>query len=895
MEIDEIKSKLTLKEVLYHYGLKPDKQARLHCPFHEDKTPSMQVYYKTQTCYCFSSNCPTSGKSLDVIDFIEQWEKSSKHEAILQAKALIAGGRPSGGRPSGEASPAEQLSRVAVLTKLFTYFKNAVYNSKPAQDYLQQRGLDYAQLEVGYNSGQFHHGSRKNPALIASCVKVGLLLERGVHGPTQEKAYSSFGKGCLVFPLRNQQHQIVGLYFRSTRDEKDKRHYYLKERQGLYPCYPPAETTKLILTESIIDAASLLQQESISQAYSILALYGTNGLTEEHQSAIKTLLHLQEVIFFLNGDEPGRKAVAQHRERIKALLPGIAISQVAAPQGEDVNSLLQSHEPGIFSYLLESRTPLNAAPIEGSVAPAVPLAAEPSEERKKLPLTGARLLTDNPDLLIYQTAQLRFTLLGGMHMKHLDRLRVTLKTQPLHKAQSYRQSLDLYRDEQVERYIRKASEKLALSSSLLVEAMQQLTDALEQHRLQQREPAKTTPKKRVLSQEREQAAIAYLQGPDLLRRTNADLESSGIVGEPINRLILWLVFTSRLRARPLHVICLGESGTGKTYLQEKIADLIPEEDKLSITLLSENALYYFGKQELSHKLILLEDMDAAQDERILYAIRELQTKRSISKSVVLKDSRGELRTVSMQVNGPISLAGTTTREKLYEDNANRCLLIYLDNSEDQQEKIMAFQRQQSAGRVNTQQQDQGKELLGDVQSLLKPITVRNPYAEQLHLPPAVFKPLRTQEHYLLFIETVTFYHQYQRQVKTDPLTQEPYIETTLEDIKAANHLLKKVLLSKSDELSGACRKFLERLKHYIQQQEQPSFYGQAVRKTFRMSPATVKRHLYALVQYGYVKIAGGSKYKGYEYEVVDREEYRQLTEQLYNALEQAYQRLTPKS
>jgi hypothetical protein len=38
MEINEIKQQLTLAEVLKHYGLKPDKSLRLHCPFHEDKT-----------------------------------------------------------------------------------------------------------------------------------------------------------------------------------------------------------------------------------------------------------------------------------------------------------------------------------------------------------------------------------------------------------------------------------------------------------------------------------------------------------------------------------------------------------------------------------------------------------------------------------------------------------------------------------------------------------------------------------------------------------------------------------------------------------------------------------------------------------------------------------------
>lgn len=43
MEIAEIKQHLTLAQVLQHYELKPDKHLRLHCPFHEDKTPSLQV------------------------------------------------------------------------------------------------------------------------------------------------------------------------------------------------------------------------------------------------------------------------------------------------------------------------------------------------------------------------------------------------------------------------------------------------------------------------------------------------------------------------------------------------------------------------------------------------------------------------------------------------------------------------------------------------------------------------------------------------------------------------------------------------------------------------------------------------------------------------------------
>jgi DNA primase len=53
--------------------------------------------------------------------------------------------------------------------------------------------------------------------------------------------------------------------------DKEQRHFYLRDRSGLYPSHPKAETQKLILTESIIDAASLLQQEEIKSKYEIFS------------------------------------------------------------------------------------------------------------------------------------------------------------------------------------------------------------------------------------------------------------------------------------------------------------------------------------------------------------------------------------------------------------------------------------------------------------------------------------------------------------------------------------------------------------------------------------------------------------------------------------------------
>ena len=78
---------------------------------------------------------------------------------------------------------------------------------------------------------------------------------------------------------------------------------------------------------------------------------------------------------------------------------------------------------------------------------------------------------------------------------------------------------------------------------------------------------------------------------------------------------------------------------------------------------------------------------------------------------------------------------------------------------------MDYQRQLSAGQIDLTRQNGIKEQLKNVQRVLQPITVRNPYATYLKLPDAVFKPRRTMMLLLLFTETITFYHQYQRELK----------------------------------------------------------------------------------------------------------------------------------
>jgi hypothetical protein len=85
----------------------------------------------------------------------------------------------------------------------------------------------------------------------------------------------------------------------------------------------------------------------------------------------------------------------------------------------------------------------------------------------------------NPEAITYQTEELGFTILGGIRIDGLDRLRVTMKIEVINRQYEHylnnpdianlaiRHNLDLYNDVQVEKLIRKTAERLEVGSTSL--------------------------------------------------------------------------------------------------------------------------------------------------------------------------------------------------------------------------------------------------------------------------------------------------------------------------------------------------------------------------------------------------------------------------------------------
>jgi hypothetical protein len=182
-----------------------------------------------------------------------------------------------------------------------------------------------------------------------------------------------------------------------------------------------------------------------------------------------------------------------------------------------------------------------------------------------------RINITNPEAITYQTEEIAYTILGGIRLEGLDRLRVTIKIEVVNRkfqhylnnpdiaALAIRQNLDLCSITQVEKLARLIADRLEVGVTAVSKDLSDITNELEKYRLQQIEskPQEQNSSIKILTEAEKEAAIQFLQSKNLLQATNEMIGRSGIVGEELNRLIMWLIYTSRKTVKPLHIISMG--------------------------------------------------------------------------------------------------------------------------------------------------------------------------------------------------------------------------------------------------------------------------------------------------------------------------------------------------
>lgn len=853
MQIQEIKQQLPIQTVLNHYNLTPDRNNRLCCPWHSDKTPSLQIYPKTNTWTCFSSKCDVgSGDTIEMIQRMENLTTSggcTKHEALKKAKDLL--GQTMIKKQETKPKENTSIKSVQELEEIFTKLKANYRRSQKAQEYAKSRMIEG--LEIGYNGGSWTHL-----------------------------------KNCLIFPLRNPKGEIVSFYGRSIIGTDKNKHYYLRNRTGIYPNHPSQETEILTLAESIIDSVHVPGVK--------LAMYGTNGLTTEHIEAIQNLEILKEIILFFDGDEAGNAAIQKVGKKLLEIRSDIKVSYIGTPRDTDINSLVVNHpntHQEIIKDLIDNRilfSSIESGSPDRQVNQRVRIPSTMKDGKSSNPV--AKLNTSNKHNLKYRTETATYSIKGGITKNSLDAMKVTLVIEIEGSHRKSRNKLDLYEDKQVDKISREAAEKLNIEASEIEKDLNRLTDLLDEYREHGKQEDKVVAPL-INPREREQC-LTFLRKPNLIQNIDKLIEKSGVIGEESNRISLFCIAASHKMPQTLHALVQGSSGSGKTHLLKQITNLMPVENVIRLTRVTESSFYNYGETELRGKLIVIEDYDGLKEEAE-YAFRELQSNEEIISSTSVKDERsGDIRASIRKVKGPIGSLSATTRSEIYEDNLSRCFVIAVDESSQQTHRIINYQNQVAAGKIDKEKQEKVVRFLGNCMRLLKPVDVINPYAAKLNLPPEAFKIRRLNSNFQAFIRQITLLNQYQR--KTDAKGR---LITELEDIKTAVNIMFDSIILKIDELDGGLRLFYERLKTYTtekaeQNEEKPSlqdFTQREIRHNLRISKTSLQRYINDLVTLEYIQQSGGHHNRGYKYKITYWDDIGKIRAEIKNYLYQQIEQM----
>jgi hypothetical protein len=228
-------------------------------------------------------------------------------------------------------------------------------------------------------------------------------------------------------------------------------------------------------------------------------------------------------------------------------------------------------------------------------------------------------------------------------------------------------------------------------------------------------------------------AETMLTGPNLICRICDDVAVLGVSGERELALTVYLIGVSRLLTKPLAGIIRGSSSSGKSFLIERVASLFPPEAVIHATQMTPQALFHMPPGSLVHKWVVagersrVEDDDRAEATR---ALREMLSSGKLSKLMPEKGEGGKIETSTIEQEGPIAFIESTTLATVFEEDANRCLLLVTDERDEQTRRIIS----QIAMRHSSPQVDRAEDVRAvhhALQRILPSLEVRVPYADRI--------------------------------------------------------------------------------------------------------------------------------------------------------------------
>lgn len=901
-ELERLKAEVSVEQLVRTHGIelaKAGKDWRGRCPFHEDSTPSLVVTPSKNLWHCFG--CNAGGGPVD-------WVMKANGISFRHAVELLREGIPSLAAKVGtthstvrvlEAPVSSDADDAALLAQVVDYYHQSLKSSPEAMAYLERRGIAAAvdHFKLGYANRTLGlrlpaKNRQAGEAIRTRLQAVGVIRESG----------HEHLNGCVVFPWCDEAGAIAGLYGRKILDNLrpgTAYHLYLPgPHRGVFNAAGLAGCKEVIVCEAIIDALTFW----CAGLTNVTTSYGAEGFTDDHVSLFKAV-GIERVIIAYDRDKTGDAAAQKLAERLigegfgcyRLLLPhGLDANEYAlkvTPAAKSLGALIRSAQwlgqgqapdrpPPLAAQLAakekrplpprsdDARMPVQTStltptstPTYGAPAPA-PAAVEPAAPSLEIPCE----ISDAE--IVFTLGEVRYRV-RGFDAKATGMLKVNVLASV--NEWFHVDTLDLYNAKARANYIARTAAELRLKEETIKADLGRMLLKLEM--LQAAADAPTADTQMTADDER--AALELLRTPNLLDRIVADFAACGVVGEETNKLVGYLAAVSRKLDTPLAVVVQSSSAAGKSSLMDAVLAFVPEEERIKYSAMTGQSLFYMGETNLKHKVLAICEEEGAS--RAAYALKLLQSDGELTIASTGKDAEtGNLITQEYRVEGPVSIMLTTTAIEIDEELLNRCLILTVDEGREQTEAIHRLQRQKRTleGLKLKHQKRRILEVHRNAQRLLKPLSVVNPYADQLTFLSDKTRTRRDHEKYLTLIDTIALLRQHQREIKTvrDGGVELAYIEVTPADIKQANALVHEVLGRSLDELPPVTRRVLASIVQAVKAKPVPResvrFSRREVRAWTGQSDTQAKLHLARLAELEYLLIHRAPRGQGFEYELI---------------------------
>ena len=322
------------------------------CPFHDDKTPSMQVSPQKQIYKCFS--CGAGG---DAFSFVMNYHKMTFVESLKflaeRAGVELTPWKPDGRGGSSDPQQPSQRKRIAAANQQAVRFYQTLLrhpeHGREARAYLDRRGVSADMIErfgLGYAPDRWDGlvtMIREKGWDHAGFESASLIRPRKNSGSGTAGGDFDFLRHRLVFPIFDAIGRPIAFGGRKLREEDEPKYLNSPETPlfnksatlyGLHVAKKPIiDARTAVIVEGYTDVIACHQ----AGADNVVAALGT-ALTAEHVRELRR--YCDQVVLVMDGDAAGQKAADR---AIQVFLTGdLDVAIAVLPAGQDPDELLKA-------------------------------------------------------------------------------------------------------------------------------------------------------------------------------------------------------------------------------------------------------------------------------------------------------------------------------------------------------------------------------------------------------------------------------------------------------------------------------------------------------------------------------------------------------------------------